>query len=205
VAAHKVAAALVVVVAIALAEPTRVVRCATRFIIVHCVAAWAHANIHRRIGKPEKDAIGETEEQCVFCQAFNAGDDIKKLIVYRGEHNFIIMNLYPYNTGHLMIVPNRHLGNMEEMNDDESLEMMVISRRLLPIFKRIMKPEGFNLGLNLGRVAGAGIIEHVHMHIVPRWNGDSNFMPVLGETKVISEHINETFTKLRDAVQEEFS
>ena len=166
---------------------------------------WAPWRIEYILGvKPEKDAKGETPEQCVFCRALNHGDDIKKLIVYRGGHNFIIMNLYPYNSGHLMIMPYRHLNTLEAMNDEEMLECMVLSRKMLRVFREVMRPEGFNLGWNLGRVAGAGVLEHVHLHIVPRWNGDANFMPLLGDTRVISEHINETFLKLRKAVQESF-
>lgn len=164
---------------------------------------WAPWRIEYILGvKPEKEARGETPEDCIFCQANNFGDDTKKLILFRGEKNFIIMNLYPYTSGHLMIVPYRHLNALEEMTDDEMLEAMVLARKMIRVFKDVMNPEGFNLGWNLGRVAGAGVVEHVHLHIVPRWNGDSNFMPVLGDTRVISEHINETFIKLRDAVNE---
>lgn len=166
---------------------------------------WAPWRIEYILGvKPEEKAGGETESECVLCQAHLAGDDLKKLVLYRGEHCFIMMNLYPYNSGHIMILPYRHAAELDDLTDEESIEMMMTAKKLLPVFREIMKPEGFNLGVNLGRCAGAGIIRHVHMHIVPRWSGDSNFMPVLGETKVISEHITETFLKLRDAVQAAF-
>ncbi len=163
---------------------------------------WAPWRIEYILGvKPEDRAKGETENECVLCQAHLAGDDLEKLILYRGELCFIMMNLYPYNSGHIMILPYRHAGSLDELTDEESIEMMILAKRMLPIFWEVMRPEGFNLGINLGRCAGAGIIEHVHTHIVPRWSGDANFMPVLGETKVISEHITETFMKLREAAQ----
>jgi len=166
---------------------------------------WAPWRIEYILGvKPEEDARRETSEECLFCSVHRSGEDMKNLVVYRGEENFIMMNLYPYNSGHLMIAPNRHLNTLEQMTDTEIIECMALARKMLKVFREVMNPEGFNLGWNLGRVAGAGITEHAHLHIVPRWNGDSNFMPVLGDTTVISEHIEQTFKKLRDAAQESF-
>lgn len=160
---------------------------------------WAPWRVQYILGvKPEKDAKNETPESCIFCQALSHGNDEEKLILHRGKTNFIMMNLYPYTSGHLMIVPIRHLNRLEDMTDEEMLEAMTLSRKMLKVFRKVMNPEGFNLGWNLGRVAGAGVVEHVHLHIVPRWNGDANFMPVLGDVKVISEHIESSYKKLRE-------
>jgi len=136
---------------------------------------------------------------CVFCHhpSQDSADDKKNLILYRGKHNFVIMNLYPYNNGHLMVVPYKHTGDLCDLNDDEMLELMQLSQMAIRIFKKAFNPEGFNTGFNLGAAAGAGIRQHIHFHVIPRWNGDTNFMPVIGETRVMPEHISETYDKLR--------
>ncbi len=139
---------------------------------------------------------------CIFCDFPKENRDRERLILYRGKHSFIIMNNYPYNPGHIMIAPYRHVGKWEDLNDEELLEIMKLSQLAVKAIKRVMNPDGFNMGVNLGRVAGAGIDDHVHLHIVPRWNGDTNFMPVVADTKVIPESLQEAYDGLRKAVEE---
>jgi ATP adenylyltransferase len=151
------------------------------------------------IGTFSEPASGKGE--CVFCEAQKAGLDDDRLIVQRGKTCFVIMNLFPYNSGHVLIVPYRHIAEFTDLTDEESLEVMVHYRNLIKAIKSVSKPDGFNLGSNLGRVAGAGIDTHIHFHIVPRWSGDTNFMPVLADTKMISEDMHETLRKLRAALK----
>ncbi|WP_297092169.1 HIT domain-containing protein [Thermococcus sp.] len=139
---------------------------------------------------------------CIFCDFPKENRDRERLILYRGEHCFIIMNNYPYNPGHVMIVPYRHVGKWEDLTDQELLEMMQLSQLVIKALRRTMNPHGFNMGVNLGRVAGAGIDDHVHLHIVPRWNGDTNFMPVIADTKVIPESLEEAYDELKAAIDE---
>ncbi len=137
------------------------------------------------------------ENGCVFCNAIRDSNDAERLIIHRGRFAFVIMNKYPYNAGHVMVVPNRHLSDPVELSEQEQLEMFSLLNRALKAIRVALKPDGFNLGMNLSRVAGAGIDDHIHIHIVPRWNGDTNFMPVIADTKVISEAIEETFVKIK--------
>ncbi|WP_297439135.1 HIT domain-containing protein [Thermococcus sp.] len=137
---------------------------------------------------------------CIFCDFPKEHRDDERLILYRGEHSFIIMNNYPYNPGHVMIAPYRHVGKWEDLNDDELLEIMKLSQLVIEALKDVMNPDGFNMGVNLSRVAGAGIDDHVHLHIVPRWNGDTNFMPVIANTKVIPESLHEAYYELKGAI-----
>jgi len=136
-------------------------------------------------------------EGCFFCDALVSDKDRDNLVLYRGERTFLIMNRYPYTNAHLMAVPNRHVGEITELKIEEISEMMNLVQESVRVLKKAVKPHGFNVGMNLGRVAGAGVVDHVHLHIVPRWGGDVNFMPVLGETKVISEHIMDTYDRLK--------
>ena len=137
---------------------------------------------------------------CVLCNAVRKGDnDLDNLIVDKGELTFTILNLYPYNNGHMMIVPYRHTSDFASLTKDEKIEIMDKLQLAEQALKIIYSPEGFNIGLNLGRVSGAGLHEHIHVHIVPRWNGDTNFMPVLGEVKVISQDLITTKNKLLEA------
>ncbi len=140
------------------------------------------------------------EKVCVFCQKLAEHDDERNLIVYRSALSAIIMNIYPYNSGHLLIVPFAHKGTFEELTDDENADVMRQTRLAIKLLRLASHPDGFNFGANLGRVSGAGIAEHVHFHVVPRWEGDSNFMPVLADTKVISEDLYGTLRKLTDAL-----
>ena len=139
---------------------------------------------------------------CIFCDFPKENRDRERLILYSGEHAFVIMNNYPYNPGHVMIAPYRHVGKWEELTDEELLDMMKLSQLMIKALKRSMNPDGFNLGVNLGRVAGAGIEDHVHIHIVPRWNGDTNFMPVVADTKIIPESLEETYKELKNTLKE---
>jgi ATP adenylyltransferase len=135
---------------------------------------------------------------CIFCVKTAATDDRGNLIAYRGRSAFVILNRYPYNNGHLMVVPFRHTADLSALDGAEKQELfdlLIASQRAL---SDVMQPQGFNIGMNLGRTAGAGIADHLHFHVVPRWNGDTNFMPVLGHTKVISEALEMTWSKLVD-------
>lgn len=133
---------------------------------------------------------------CIFCDKPKQESDRDNLILYRGETCFVIMNFYPYNNGHLMIVPYQHVSNLEQLTAAEQAEMMAVLTKSNEILKETMNPDGMNIGMNLGKVAGAGIDDHLHFHIVPRWNGDSNFMPVLGHTKVLAQALYETWDML---------
>ena len=138
---------------------------------------------------------------CIFCDFPRENRDEERLIVYRGKTCFVIMNNYPYNPGHVMISPYRHVGEIEKLEEGELLEMMVLAQKTVEVIKREMSPDGFNLGINLGKVAGAGIEDHIHLHIVPRWNGDTNFMPVIADVRVIPEAVEETYKKLKDGFE----
>lgn len=143
---------------------------------------------------------GEAQKKikgCIFCLKPKQKCDAKNLILLRGKEAFVIMNLYPYNNGHLMAAPYRHIGDLGKLRDSELLEMMNLARRCQRAMAATMRPDGFNLGFNLGRAAGAGIADHVHLHLVPRWNGDTNFMPVLAGTKVVSEGLAQTYRRLK--------
>src|SRR5688572_5262525 len=126
---------------------------------------------------------------CFLCQAHRSKRDERSLIIERGESCFAILNRFPYANGHLMITPNAHRGSLAELTDDETLEMMELTRRMQRALDKAYKPHGYNLGMNLGRVAGAGLLGHVHLHLVPRWNGDTNFMPVTASTKVMPQSL----------------
>ncbi|WP_297509646.1 HIT domain-containing protein [Thermococcus sp.] len=139
---------------------------------------------------------------CIFCDFPKENRDRERLILHRGKYSFVIMNNYPYNPGHVMIAPYRHVGKWEDLTDEELLEIMKLSQLMIRAIKKAMNPDGFNLGVNLGRVAGAGIDDHVHLHIVPRWNGDTNFMPVIADTKVIPESLQEAYDELKRAIEE---
>lgn len=147
-------------------------------------------------GEAQKKAKG-----CILCIKPKQKQDDRNLIVLRGKEAFVIMNLFPYNNGHLMVAPYRHIGDLSKLRDSELLEMMNLARRCQKAIAATMRPDGFNLGFNLGRTAGAGIADHVHLHLVPRWNGDTNFMPVLAGAKVISEGLGQTYQKIKDALK----
>jgi ATP adenylyltransferase len=139
---------------------------------------------------------GSVETACVFCAALAAGDDRRALILHRGTHAFLILNTFPYASGHLMAVITRHVGTMEAATVEELAEAMTLVRSAARALDAAYHPDGFNVGLNQGRVAGAGVLGHLHIHLVPRWNGDTNFMPVIGETRVLPESLETTYDRL---------
>ena len=144
-----------------------------------------------------RSAVGEDPQGCLFCDKLAAGDDEDSLILARSDLAFAILNAYPYNPGHLMVAPVRHVGELEELRPDELAAGSELLQRSVRALKESSNPDGFNLGMNLGRVAGAGIPGHLHWHVVPRWNGDTNFMPVLGETRVLPEALEATYARLK--------
>ncbi len=141
--------------------------------------------------------------KCVFCRLPQRGDDETALILARGDHSFVIMNLYPYNNGHLMVVPYEHTDNLTTLAAPALAEMMALMQRAQGILTEVMRPQGFNMGINQGSASGAGIAEHLHMHLVPRWVGDTNFMPVLGDTRVMPQHLDETYQLLKPRFDKE--
>jgi ATP adenylyltransferase len=144
--------------------------------------------------------IEQADEQpgCVFCLAAE-GEDEERHVVHRGERAFVMLNKFPYSSGHLMVAPFRHVGDFGALEDEEALELHWLVRAALEALAAEYGPHGYNLGWNLGRVAGAGVVDHVHLHVVPRWNGDTNFMPVLADVKVMPEHLIETRRRLAAA------
>ncbi len=134
---------------------------------------------------------------CVFCIDASTAKDAERLILFRGQDHFIILNLFPYTCGHLLIAPYRHLSALSELSAEQNLELMELTQRAVAALRKIYRPDGFNLGMNLGKCAGAGIDQHLHLHIVPRWCGDANFMTVSGETRVLPEALQTTYLKLK--------
>lgn len=144
--------------------------------------------------------VGRAEEEtgCIFCRAA-AGDDEEMLVVHRGRHAFVLLNRFPYSSGHFMVAPRRHVGEFGDLSTDEVLEIHRLASQGLGALSATYGPHGYNLGWNLGRIAGAGVVDHVHLHVVPRWTGDTNFMPVLADVKVLPEHLVETRSRLAEA------
>ncbi len=154
----------------------------------------------RRLWAPWRMAwIGASQAPagCVFCNARDGGDDRASFVLERGEHAFLILNLYPYASGHLMAVVNRHLAVLTEARPAELADLMRLAQRGVAALGAEYRPDGFNVGLNLGKAAGAGIEDHLHLHVVPRWNGDANFVNVIGETRVLPELLDTTWARLR--------
>jgi ATP adenylyltransferase len=134
---------------------------------------------------------------CIFCTGNCRTDEEERLILHAGSMSIVMMNKFPYNNGHLLVAPVRHTPGLEALSPEENLDLILMVKKAIEILKKEMRPEGFNVGLNLGKVAGAGVEEHMHFHIVPRWSGDTNFMTVTGDVRVIPEHIRETYIKLK--------
>jgi ATP adenylyltransferase len=151
-------------------------------------APWRMAYIEEAVGSPTG---------CIFCDKPAAGDDEANLILARTELVLVMLNAFPYNPGHLMVAPVRHVGELEQMEPAELAETSDLLQRAIRALRGVSRPDGFNLGMNLGRVAGAGVPGHLHWHVVPRWNGDTNFMSAVGETRVLPESLQDTFAKLR--------
>jgi len=140
---------------------------------------------------------------CVFCTMQEMEDSAENLIAYRGERVFVILNRYPYTSGHLMVVPFEHKSNFETLDSETRAEMMELTARCMTVLRKIYNPHAFNMGANIGEAAGAGILEHVHIHIVPRWAGDTNFMSAVGETRVLPESLEDTYARVKKVFQEE--
>ena len=141
--------------------------------------------------------LSKKEKGCIFCKRLKEKDSVKNLIIYRGKKAMVILNKFPYNAGHTMIVPIRHVGQIEKLRQDEVVEFMELTQKAVVIIKNILKPTSMNLGMNLGKASGAGVPGHLHMHIIPRWTGDTNFMPIIGKTKVVSIPLEPIYKKLR--------
>jgi len=139
---------------------------------------------------------GPKPDECFLCAAATGTDDDAALVVYRGRGCFVVLNRFPYNAGHVMVVPKPHRARIADLEDADALELLRLVDRTLEVMGRVFRAEGYNVGLNLGRAAGAGVEDHVHVHVVPRWAGDTNFMPVLGDVKVMPEHLQTTRRRL---------
>jgi ATP adenylyltransferase len=144
--------------------------------------------------------VSNTEKgtACVFCEAAREKDDEKARIVHRGRHCFVILNAYPYTPGHVMIVPYQHLDELRKLPAESAAEMMALSQRMETVLRELYRPDGINLGMNIGKAAGAGIAGHIHMHVLPRWVADANFMSVVGETRVLPEALEVTWERMRE-------
>lgn len=155
-------------------------------------ASWRIEWIEREQKNPDVD-------ECVFCELPERTNDRENRIVARGEHTFVLLNNYPYNPGHLMVIPRSHTGDYSDLDDDVLLDHAWMKQRTFDALEEALEPEGFNVGLNLGDAAGGSIGDHLHTHVVPRWRGDTNFMPVISDTKVIVEALEDTYDRLHDA------
>ena len=143
---------------------------------------------------------GEPKVGCLFCRVLeNPDDPDAELVVWRPPGALVMLNKFPYNAGHVMVAPTAHRGELDDLDDAQTADLMRATRRAIVVLREQLKPQGFNIGANTGRAAGAGIPDHVHLHVVPRWNGDTNFMPVLAEVKVVNEHLLQSAAKLRKA------
>ena len=145
----------------------------------------------------EKFILCEKQPGCFLCRTAREKQDKKNYILYRGKKCFVILNRYPYNTGHLMVAPFRHVGKLEDLKEDEADEFLKITQFCIKAIKKGMRPQGINLGMNLGKVSGAGVADHLHLHVVPRWLGDTNFMPVVAKTKVVSMSLSNVYRILK--------
>lgn len=151
----------------------------------HLFAPWRMAYIDTGVSS-----------ECIFCALPRQCEDRANLMIHRGKTAFVLMNRFPYNPGHLMVAPYRHVASYEELTEEELLDVNRLTQRSLCVLRNLMNPQGFNIGMNVGKVAGAGFDGHVHMHVVPRWNGDTNFMPVLGDLRVIPEALQATHGRI---------
>ncbi|MEJ5364287.1 MAG: HIT domain-containing protein [Desulfosoma sp.] len=147
--------------------------------------------------------LGKREPYCIFCPEGDGLSDEERLILYRGRRTMVMMNKYPYNNGHLLVAPWRHVAGLEDLTDEEMTDLMKKVQDCVKILRRIMRPDGFNVGLNLGAAAGAGVESHLHFHVVPRWEGDTNFMTVFADVRSIPEHLRQTYDKLRPHFEKE--
>lgn len=141
-------------------------------------------------------------ESCIFCDKPRAGDDRASLIVHRAEHNYVLLNLYPYTSGHLMVAPYAHVSTLEDADEAVSLEMMLLTRRAQGILRSLYRAPGYNIGMNIGAAAGAGVAGHIHMHAMPRWIGDAGFMTTVGETRILPEDLETTYERVSSAFRD---
>jgi len=148
-------------------------------------------------------STAEKAAGCVFCDAVKASDDGKTLIVHRARHCFVILNAYPYTPGHVMIVPYEHLDELQKLPSEAASEMMALAQRMETVLRELYQPDGINLGMNIGKAAGAGIAGHIHMHVLPRWVADANFVSVVCETRILPETLEETWKRMTKALQHE--
>jgi ATP adenylyltransferase len=144
-----------------------------------------------------KDASKDQEEECIFCAKPAQEDDRENLIVHRGDRCFVLLNIFPYTNGHLMVAPYEHLARLQDLDPETIAEMMSLAKRAMARLEQAYDPHGYNVGFNQGRVAGAGFEHHIHMHVVPRWGGDTNFMPVIADTRVMPQSLEESYEALR--------
>jgi ATP adenylyltransferase len=151
---------------------------------------WRMSYIKKEVSEPDSG-------ECLFCRILRSDDDAAEHILYRGERSFVTLNLYPYNNGHLLVVPHQHTGSLEDLKEETLTELMRLAQQSVALLRTAYKPDGFNLGINQGRPAGAGIADHLHLHVVPRWNGDTNYMTVIAETRLIPEWVDDTYAHLR--------
>ncbi len=147
-----------------------------------------------------KYILKDKKGPCLFCQKPKENRDKENYLLFRGESSFLILNIYPYSNGHLLVIPYKHVSRLDGLKERELLELMTLARKAMGLLEEVMQPQGFNIGMNLGKIAGAGIEDHLHLHIVPRWEADTNFMPVLSETKVVPELLETTYEKLMKAM-----
>jgi ATP adenylyltransferase len=138
----------------------------------------------------------EKPDECIFCRALASDDDAGHYVVHRGEQAFVMLNAFPYTNGHVMVSPNEHVGSLEGLGTDVLTEIMTLTQRSMAAIRAAYGPEGFNLGVNQGKVAGAGVEDHVHLHVVPRWAGDTNFMPVIGDVRVLPQSLEDSYKAL---------
>ncbi len=134
---------------------------------------------------------------CLFCSKVRARNPARAGVLFRGERAFVLLNAYPYTGGHLMVAPRRHIAELEDLSEEEIRELLALAQKSVSVLKAEMKPDGFNVGFNLGRPAGAGVVDHLHVHVVPRWNGDTSFMPVFGGARVVSQSLDEVYRLLK--------
>jgi ATP adenylyltransferase len=146
-----------------------------------------------------KDASKDKESECIFCEVLDPADDDANLVVRRGERAFVILNKYPYTNGHLLIAPYEHVAELQRLDDETMTEIMSLAQRGMTALETSYAPHGYNVGFNQGRAAGAGVEHHIHMHVVPRWGGDTNFMPVLGDTRVMNQTLHDSYETLKGA------
>jgi ATP adenylyltransferase len=145
--------------------------------------------------------LGKKPKGCPFCIKVRGRNAKKHLVLYRGSHCYVVLNNYPYTSGHAMVASSRHVANLEDLSKDEMIDLFCTVQMSVRAIKRALNPQGFNVGVNLGEAAGAGVKDHLHVHIVPRWSGDLNFMPVVGDTKVMPEYVEATYEKLRPSFE----